>query len=287
MSERGRALRIGRRHGPLVVTAAVAGLLIATGALLPEGFAWLERRQAEPVEAPTPPEVLVYGAVGIMVCLFFLSLVIGFAGVRDQPPRASHRMGRQLIVLLGVVAALVTLPPLRRGLDRALEALPTVAREATRPGERAGPPAPSQEPLGVVVAVLIGVGLAGVTVALLRARGEGRRPDAQAEEGLRDEIEASIEDLTTIEDPRAAVIACYRRLQDAATEAGISRRPSDTPFELLSRLLQRRSVPEESARRLTILFERAKFSTTAIDETMRAEALASLTEVRAQLGATA
>jgi Domain of unknown function (DUF4129) len=285
MSQRDKARELGRRHGPLLVTVITTGLLVLGAALLPESFAWLEQPRGDRVALPRPPAILVYVAVGMMVALFVLALVIGFAGIRDQPPRQSHRIGRQLVFLVAVVAALVTFPSLRQGLERAFDAFPSVERSRDDVGERASPPAPDQ-PFAYVVALLVGGGLVLGGVALLRAMDS--RPTARAEEAnddLLDEIDAGIEDLETIEDPRAAVIACYRRLQRAASDAGVERRPADTPFELLDRLLQRDSVPSERARRLTVLFEQARFSTGTIDDRMRREALDCLVDIRSWMGA--
>jgi Domain of unknown function (DUF4129) len=285
MSQRDKAWELGRRHGPLLVTAITTGLLVLGAALLPESFAWLEQPRGDRVALPRPPVLAIYVAVGAMVALFLLSLVIGFAGIRDQPPRQSHRIGRQLIFLVAVVAALVTFPSLRQGLDRALDALPSVERRQDDPREHGSPPGPDQ-PFAIVVALLVGGGLVAGGVALLLSMDS--RPPArvgETDDDLLEEIDAGIDDLESIEEPRAAVIACYRRLQRAASEAGVERRASDTPFELLHRLLQHDSVPEERARRLTVLFEEARFSTGTIDDRMRREALDCLVDIRSWIGA--
>jgi hypothetical protein len=98
------------------------------------------------------------------------------------------------------------------------------------------------------------------------------------------EIEHGIDDLADISDPRAAVIACYARMEAVSAASGVVKRPSDTPFEHLARMLARHNVAEASARRLTELFERAKFSDKKIDESTRAEAMTALEEVRTQIG---
>ncbi|MGI8620927.1 MAG: DUF4129 domain-containing protein, partial [Actinomycetota bacterium] len=72
-----------------------------------------------------------------------------------------------------------------------------------------------------------------------------------------------------------------------ADEAGIVRRPSDAPFELLARLLHSLGASGAAARKLTELFERARFSDHEIDEAMRKQALAALAEVRTALAARA
>jgi hypothetical protein len=65
--------------------------------------------------------------------------------------------------------------------------------------------------------------------------------------------------------------------------AGVEDVASDTPFELLARILRRADVSEQSARRLTELFEEAKFSIRPIDEPMRQEALSALGAVREEI----
>lgn len=102
-------------------------------------------------------------------------------------------------------------------------------------------------------------------------------------EQLVEELDAGVDDLRNIENPREAVIACYSRMERVVELAGVERRDSDTPFELLTRLLLRGDVSERSALRLTELFEEAKFSLRPIDETMRFDALEALLEVRAEL----
>ncbi len=61
-------------------------------------------------------------------------------------------------------------------------------------------------------------------------------------------VDAGLADLDD-GDPRAAVIACWVRLEEAAAAAGTPREPGDTPGELVLRLLAghqvspRRAVP--------------------------------------------
>ena len=102
-------------------------------------------------------------------------------------------------------------------------------------------------------------------------------------EALLEGVDAGIEDLTSIEDPRAAVIASYVRLEGALRATGIARRESEAPLEFLQRVLVERRVLEESAGRLTALFERARFSPHDVDEAMRTDAMAALRDARAQI----
>jgi hypothetical protein len=104
-------------------------------------------------------------------------------------------------------------------------------------------------------------------------------PGGAAPRTIQGAIALGLEDLQHISSPREAVIACYSRLQDLADRIG-ARRDADTPAELMSRLIGTSDVPPAAVSSLTVLFERAKFSTHEIDEGMRDEALRSLREIR-------
>ncbi|MGH2808666.1 MAG: DUF4129 domain-containing protein [Actinomycetota bacterium] len=98
-------------------------------------------------------------------------------------------------------------------------------------------------------------------------------------------VAAAARDLDTIDDPRAAILACYAHLQQMVTTSGVATRRSDTPLQLLERVLEARNVDPDSITTLTQLFERARFSPHEIDESMRDRARAALEDVRIQLDA--
>ncbi|MDQ4144526.1 MAG: DUF4129 domain-containing protein, partial [Actinomycetota bacterium] len=167
-------------------------------------------------------------------------------------------------------------------------ALPTPTVSPSPQDESEGDPASGprySEPFGIVVGTLFVAALGAMTVALLLLfrKQEVREGARSLEAELIEELEAGLEDLLAIDDPRAAVIACYSRMETVVHLAGVEAAASDTPFELLARILQRADVSEESARRLTELFEEAKFSTRAIDEPMRQEALGAIRAVREEI----
>lgn len=116
--------------------------------------------------------------------------------------------------------------------------------------------------------------------------GESTADDA--EEALRKRVSRELgllaADLDAAPDPREVVIACYARMEALAAAAGTPKRPPETPAELVGRLLAEQQVPEPAVRRLTALFEEARFSRHPIDEGMRTAARASLADVRALLG---
>ena len=138
---------------------------------------------------------------------------------------------------------------------------------------------------------------AGVTVALIvlavgawwysgrvrrQARGELEREDRLATD-LAAAMDESLDDLRAEPDPRKAVIAAYARLERVLAAHRLPRRPAEAPLEYLARMLDDLSVSPEAARRLTDLFERAKFSQHAVAAEMKEEAISALETVRDDL----
>lgn len=77
-------------------------------------------------------------------------------------------------------------------------------------------------------------------------------------------------------DPRRAVIACWLRLEAAAAAAGTARGPGDTPADLVHRMLATHRVDAAVLDRFAALYREARYAPHVVDETMRAEARASL-----------
>ncbi|MEH0980723.1 DUF4129 domain-containing protein [Micromonospora sp. CPCC 205556] len=95
-------------------------------------------------------------------------------------------------------------------------------------------------------------------------------------------------------DPRTAVIACWVRLEEAATEAGLSRRTGDTPTDLVGRLL--RGDPEAGVPAIASadvlaefahVYREARYATHTVDERMRDQARSALRRLRGELTALA
>jgi hypothetical protein len=74
-------------------------------------------------------------------------------------------------------------------------------------------------------------------------------------------------------------------MEQALGVAGLPRDPSEAPREYLGRVLPQVGAGADSVGRLTSLFERAKFSPHAIDETMKEEAISALESLRDDLQA--
>ncbi len=139
---------------------------------------------------------------------------------------------------------------------------------------------------------------AGITVALILlalgawwyagrarklARGELGSPEDQLATDLAAAMDESLWDLRAEQDPRRAVIAAYARLERVLAAHRLPRRPAEAPLEYLARMLSDLSVSPDAARRLTNLFERAKFSQHAVGTEMKEEAISALETVRDDL----
>jgi Domain of unknown function (DUF4129) len=104
-------------------------------------------------------------------------------------------------------------------------------------------------------------------------------------EALADVLEETLDDVRAEQDPRRAVLRAYGRLERVLAAHGLPRRPSDAPLEYLARVLNDLSVSPDAVRRLTALFERAKFSQHEIGVEMKDEAVAALQTMQDELRA--
>jgi Domain of unknown function (DUF4129) len=116
-----------------------------------------------------------------------------------------------------------------------------------------------------------------------RARGELESREDRLANELPAAVDESLDDLRAEPDPRRAVIAAYARLERVLAAHGLPRRPAEAPLEYLARMLNHLSVSPEAARRLTDLFERAKFSQHVVRTEMKEEAISALETVRDDL----
>jgi Domain of unknown function (DUF4129) len=134
---------------------------------------------------------------------------------------------------------------------------------------------------------LLGLLLVGGALYYIRARSRPLPKPLELADDVKAELSAAlsdaIDDLRNEPDARRAVIAAYARMEGVLARRGHARHPAETPFEYLSRILLSLRVRGGAVRELTDLFERAKFSTHEIDETMKERAISSLLSVREDL----
>jgi hypothetical protein len=136
----------------------------------------------------------------------------------------------------------------------------------------------------IILALLLVVG-AGVLVALRRSRRQGRTRSENAPESLAAALDESLDDLRADPDLRRAIVAAYARMERALAAAGIPRRPAEAPLEYLERALLSLDASADAVRRLTDLFEWARFSHHEPEPSMRDDAVDALIAVRDELRA--
>jgi len=108
---------------------------------------------------------------------------------------------------------------------------------------------------------------------------------AEDPEDLREAVESGRQALRTVDDARAAIIACYLAMETSLAERGAARAVADTPDELLARATASGLVRGTAAARLTALFYEARFSSHPLGRGQRDAAEQALDELAAALAA--
>jgi Domain of unknown function (DUF4129) len=142
--------------------------------------------------------------------------------------------------------------------------------------------------LGVAAAIAVGVALliiAGnepwwVLGQWLHAR---RRRKRTLVKELAAVVSAGMRDLEAGDDPRRAVIACYRRCEVTLASRRRRRYPAETPREFVADALNTLQLPVEAVGSLLSVFERARFSNLPITSEDRDRALVAFGGIRSAL----
>jgi uncharacterized integral membrane protein len=260
---------------------------------------------------PHLPEPLVYALMGLLVLGAVVIVAVLFPRelrfrrkkqpdefeLSQEPPKFSFDV---LVVLLfallmpiGLVTYLYWSGGQPFGEEQELQQRTSLAPMASSPQTQAEKPsveAPGFTWTLFAIAMLVGLGVVGGGVWILF--GErlerwwyGVTPDDEARRALLEVVEISVDDLLREPDPRRAVIASYRRLEQILSQHGLPRAPWQTPFEYLRVALQRFRLPAARLRGLTGLFELAKFSAHPLGESEKRLAIAALRQVKAELEA--
>ena len=140
-------------------------------------------------------------------------------------------------------------------------------------------------PVFMIGSLVVGIGGAMAIFALRRRREE--LEEAPARETLAEVLSETLDDLRSEPDPRKAVIGAYAKMERTLAARGFPRHEHEAPLEYLGRILGIVEGSAHSARRLTRLFERARFSPHDVDQKMKEDAIESLVGLRAQLEAPA
>ena len=173
-------------------------------------------------------------------------------------------------------------------------------------GVRAKPGVPAPTPWWVR-AILIGLGVIACSLVLLAAFSafgmlsrislpKRRRPPEEAAEPDVDWLEDPVaaaevirrgsdlrEQLLRTGPPRNAIVACWSRFEEQATEVGLAPRVWETPSEFTVRVLSALARDQEAVSRLERLYVEARFSRHEISEEHRERAIEAVRRLHASL----
>jgi hypothetical protein len=152
-------------------------------------------------------------------------------------------------------------------------------------------------PVGPILYALLILALLGALVLSIRvarrirqAALPGAVPDDLAEDPgeLLDAVASGRAAMADLDDARAAIIACYAAMEANLASRGAARGAADTPDELLRRAIEQgivhgRTARDSAARRLTLLFYEARFSTHELGPATRDAAISALDDLTAEL----
>ena len=242
------------------------------------------------------------GLLDVAFSLFLVALALGVVAIvltfylnRDalralpEPIRRRQRSRRTILIVVASVLALALLVRSLGERQGGLELPELQPATPTDPAQAAEAADEQYQPefAWIPVLIVVVIATAGVTAAWWsakarrRARGEGNEPTLA--EALDDVLAETLDDLRAETDPRRAVIGAYARLERALAAYGVPRRPAEAPLEYLGRMLAEAEVGPVAVKRLTLLFERARFSQHEVDAVMKDEAIEALETVREDL----
>lgn len=244
----------------------------------------------------TGPSATFFDYVATTSLLFAVAVVLVFLYALRTERTGSKKPGSRFnlvsfVVMLAasaLVAALLT----NSTFEKRLRAAEQKARQSSPP-QPAAPTATSPDVKNLrsarirwdeIAVVLVLAGGIGVYLYLTRDARRSLRPLQQRRRSaVSRALDDSIDDLRRDPDIRRAIVAAYARMEAALAQAGVPRAAAETPYEYLERSLVDLDAGADGARRLTDLFERAKFSHHEPAEAMRDEAIDALIAVRDDL----
>jgi hypothetical protein len=226
-------------------------------------------------------------AVPLLICGAFAAM---FIRKRRSKPRSFWQSMWRVLAVYAVLVAfeLIVLPRLHFHLHGTTEHQNGHFRTAGKGHNKNGAGTRSlqfQWRELVVVLSLLFVAVVAAIVALKRSRRDEETALDSAPETLAAALDESLDDLRADPDLRRAIIAAYSRMERALAAAGIPRHPAEAPLEYVERALLTLDTSAAAVRKLTDLFEWARFSHHEPEPPMRDEAIDALVAVRDELRA--
>ncbi len=272
------------RRVPLLVVLVVG--LVAVVALVAHGRPLAASAGRGGVPSSFWSYVLTTVIILLALAALFVIATLLDAKLKFTKPQTSF-VGMFLRSFIGLIAIGVGLVVLLRHLPHGLLPMNTG-------GGGGGPERPGGGRAGsgmqfVWIEALVVLGLVAVAIAAFvanRRRKRASTPDMTvAPEVVAEALDESLDDLRTDPDLRRAIVAAYARMETALRVTGLPREPAEAPLEYLERALAALDTSGPAVRRLTDLFEWAKFSHHEPEPRMRDEAVDALIAVRDELRA--
>ena len=274
----------GRAAAPAALVAALAIAALAAGNAPVLGEASREVGQASRA-----------GAVALVLVVWIAVLAATIAaGVMQRIRQADDPKGRApWYKRLALVAATTALVCFAMAGGLTVQGLLTPEDQSSSRGDPDGTdarstPTPTPDPDGRpndpppawLVALLLAAGGTAVALTYRRLTATPAGTDDEPDE-LDAALQAAMDALRPPADDRDAVLAAYAAMERELAEAGLRRRPWEAPREYLGRVLaEGRPDSGSPARRLTALFEHARFSPDPVTAADRAGAEAALAALR-------
>jgi hypothetical protein len=226
--------------------------------------------------------------LAILVVAVFLYAVRTERAGRKQP---RSRMNIVSLVLMIAASVIVALAIANSKFEKRLRDAERKAQATATPQQHRSDPTVTKgknlrnarirwDEIAVVLVLLGGI---GVYLYMTHDARKRLRPLQRRRDALAHALDDSIDDLRHDPNIRRAIVAAYARMETALAQAGVPRAPAEAPYEYLERSLLELDAGADAARRLTDLFQRAKFSNHEPAESMRDEAIDALMAVRDDL----
>ena len=228
--------------------------------------------------------------------LVLFALLLRARSIRRRAPEPSYMTARlrlfldrtivsAMVVVLAVVVSSLVWPGLKKYYNDPIALVPAL-----------GPNTYIHRFLGMTrteveifaftgLAVLLGA-IILASVMLRRRRAVAAEPRERADEdgaSLRRAVESGLGALHSIDDTRAAIIACYLTMEESLGTAGAARNRAETSAELLNRAVREGLLHGTAADQLTLLFYEARYSSHELPARARQDAVRALETISADL----
>jgi hypothetical protein len=269
---------------------AIAGLLLAV-AFVGLGTSGYRLTEHGPWRAAGGP---VFGCLELVL----LALLLTARSIRRRAPEPGYMTARlrlfldrtivsAMVVVLAVVVSSLVWPGLKKYYGNPLVNVPMIGPNMYlhRVEGRT-----ELELIVLAGVALLGGGIIVAWVMLRRRRAVAPPPSKQPDEdgaSLRRAVESGLRALHSIDDTRAAIIACYLTMEDSLGAAGAARTGAETSTELLNRAVRTGLLHGPSANQLTLLFYEARYSSHSLPAGARQDAERALEAISADLQAQA